>query len=65
MKYRITSKGDGIHFYGYWEDYEKTWIVHEVIRVIGVGFFIAKRKATGLNTSWNPIPKKDLIFVTD
>ena len=65
MKYRITSKGDGVHFYGYWEDYEVTHIVHEVIKVAGVGFFIAKRKATGLNYSWNPIPKKDLIFVQD
>lgn len=65
MKYRITSKGDGVHYYGYDENYESNKIVHEVIRVIGVGFFIAKRKPSGLNYSGNPIPKKDLIFVTD
>jgi len=64
MKYRITSKGDGVHYYGYDENYESNKIVHEVIKV-GGWFFLAKRKLTGLNYSGNPIPKKDLIFVTD
>ena len=61
MKYRITSKGDGVHFYGY----DENNVCHEVIRDVGGCFFIAVWKQSGLNYSWNPIPKKNLIFVED
>lgn len=64
MKYKITSKGNGRNFYGYDENYEITKVVHEVLK-IGGWFYLAKLKWMELIQQWNPIPKKDLEFVTD
>jgi len=60
MKYKITSKGNGYNFY--W--YDEQGIIHEVVCIGGL-FYLAVLKWVELIQQWNPIPKKNLIMVTD
>ena len=60
MMYKITSKGNGYNFY--W--YDEQGICHEVVCIGGL-FYLAKLKWMELLQQWNPIPKANLIMVTD